>query len=393
VITALDQQDPAYLAIDGRMVTPYGQTVATCTFPGNGAISPDGTEIALICNGNRDINLKNQRDQSVRIIDAATLQQKKVLELPYAFFGVTYSSDGKTLIVSGGQSGVAWRFDLTNDYAPLPRVTGLAPNVAGIAAPASYPAVFVAEEATDMVTMADTTTGNVIRKFPVCRFPFDLAMDEAKSKLYVSCAMDDRIAVIDLGGGPSAMADITVGYIDVGANPTALAVGPDSRVWVVLSGEDKVAVVNPDAGIVAGKVEFSPQGTPLGRNLTDVAVSPKGDRVWVTLGHENAVAVVDPKDLTVKGYIPTAWYPIWVAQSGNTLLVASAKGFGTGPNEFDFDTYQDVSGDGTRTFFGTISRIDLDQVDGCLTGRERHCVQTAIAYGVHQRLGGTDVDR
>ncbi len=364
VLSPLDSAKPAYLSIDGRMVTPYGKTVATCTFPGNGALSPDGTQLALVCNGNRDIKLKDPMDQSVRIIDTATLQQKKVLELPYAFYGITYSSDGKQLFVSGGQSGVVYAFDVDHDYARLPRLGGLAPNTAGVAAPGNYPAIFVAEEATDTIAMVSLDTRGVMRRFSTCKFPFDLVTDEANSKIYFSCAMDHRIGVIDYGGGPSAMADIQVHFIDVGSNPTALTVGPDSRVWVVLSGEDKVAVVDPKAGIVSGKVGFFGNSTPLGQNLTDVAVSKDGKTVWVTLGRQNAVAVIDTGEMKVKGYIPTAWYPIWVTQAGDgTLLVAAAKGFGTGPNAFDFGKYNDISGDGTRTFFGTVSKVDLTGLD------------------------------
>lgn len=364
VLAPLTDKHPAYLSIDGSMVTPYGQTIATCTFPDNGAISPDGTQVALVCNGNRDIKLKNQSDQSVRIIDIATMQQKKVIELPNAFYGVTYTHDGKQLIVSGGLDGIVYRFDVKHDYAPLPRLGGLSPNTAGIVAPDNYPAIFVAESAADMVAMVDPVTGNIIRQFPTCRFPFDLVKDEAKSNIYFSCAMDDRIGVIDYGGGPAAIADIQVGYIKVGLNPTAMAVGPDSRLWVVISGEDKLAVVDPDAKIVTGRVGFFGDSTPLGQNLTDVAVSRDGKTAWVSLGTQNALAVVDTKALKVDGYIPTAWYPIWVAQSGdNQLLVASAKGFGTGPNAFGFNNYKDVDGDGTRTFFGTLSKISLTGID------------------------------
>ncbi|MFM8395382.1 MAG: YncE family protein, partial [Acidobacteriota bacterium] len=48
----------------------------------------------------------------------------------------------------------------------------------------------------------------------------------------------------------------------------------------------------------------------------------------------NAVAVIDTTNLQVIGHIPTAWFPSQVAVSGDgrTLYVASAKGYGSGPN-------------------------------------------------------------
>ncbi len=48
----------------------------------------------------------------------------------------------------------------------------------------------------------------------------------------------------------------------------------------------------------------------------------------------NAVGVIDVSDQKVLGHIPTGWFPskIEVSNDGKKLIIANAKGFGSGPN-------------------------------------------------------------
>ncbi len=63
-------------------------------------------------------------------------------------------------------------------------------------------------------------------------------------------------------------------------------------------------------------------------------ISPDGKKVYVTESGLNALAVIDVEKLTVTGHIPTGWFPakIKVSPDGKKLLVANAKGYGSGPN-------------------------------------------------------------
>ena len=63
-------------------------------------------------------------------------------------------------------------------------------------------------------------------------------------------------------------------------------------------------------------------------------VSPDGKKVFVTESGLNAIAVIEVETLTVIGHIPTCWFPakIKVSPDGKKLVVANAKGFGSGPN-------------------------------------------------------------
>ncbi len=63
-------------------------------------------------------------------------------------------------------------------------------------------------------------------------------------------------------------------------------------------------------------------------------ISPDGKTVFVTESGLNAIGVIDVETLTVTGHIPAGWFPakIKVSPDGRRLIVANAKGFGSGPN-------------------------------------------------------------
>lgn len=65
-----------------------------------------------------------------------------------------------------------------------------------------------------------------------------------------------------------------------------------------------------------------------------LAVSPDERRVYVAESGINAVAVIDVATLKVLGHIPAGWFPakLKVSPDGKKLIIANAKGFGSGPN-------------------------------------------------------------
>jgi YVTN family beta-propeller protein len=65
-----------------------------------------------------------------------------------------------------------------------------------------------------------------------------------------------------------------------------------------------------------------------------VALSPDERTLYVACLSLNAVAVIDTKKRKVRGYIPTGWMPsrVKVSPDGTKIYVASARGYGAGPN-------------------------------------------------------------
>ena len=131
-----------------------------------------------------------------------------------------------------------------------------------------------------------------------------------------------------------------------------MAFSPDEKtLYVALANRDAVAAVNVGAGQFTVKGYFDtrlPGQSYFGAEPDALAVNADGSRLYVANMATDAVAVIDTRKLTPKaaktgmvepdGFIPTEWMPISMAfvasSAGGKLYVATAKGKGTGPNNF-----------------------------------------------------------
>ncbi len=142
-----------------------------------------------------------------------------------------------------------------------------------------------------------------------------------------------------------------------GAGPNSLA-ATDRYVFVTNGNNDCVSVIDPAQGKVVQNIFLKPlpqltrhRGViPFG-----VALSPDKKRLYVAESGINAVAVVDISSLSslgdsslsslsslgdsslgarVIGHLPVGWFPskLAVSPDGKKLIVANAKGYGSGPN-------------------------------------------------------------
>ena len=134
-----------------------------------------------------------------------------------------------------------------------------------------------------------------------------------------------------------------------GASPNSL-VATDQFVFVSNGNNDCVSVIDPLQGKVVQNIFLKPlpelskhRGViPFG-----LALSPDKKRLYVAEAGINAVAVIDvtvasvaalksnPKGAAVVlGHLPVGWFPskLAVSPDGKKLIVANAKGYGSGPN-------------------------------------------------------------
>jgi hypothetical protein len=120
-----------------------------------------------------------------------------------------------------------------------------------------------------------------------------------------------------------------------------MVLSPDERLlYVALANADRVAVVSTSAGKPLAFLDTTAPGQKFpGTYPSALALSADGKRLFVADASINAVAVFDTSfvledavNTHALGFIPTEWYPSALAVSGGDLLIASAKGQGSRPN-------------------------------------------------------------
>jgi DNA-binding beta-propeller fold protein YncE len=121
-----------------------------------------------------------------------------------------------------------------------------------------------------------------------------------------------------------------------GSSPNSL-VATNDKIYVSNGNNDCISIIDIASGKLDQNLMLNPEprlGKFRGLIPFGVAISPDQSRLFVALAGINAVAVIDTKDQSIKGYIPTAWFPskLKVTPDGKKLVIANAKGYGSGPN-------------------------------------------------------------
>lgn len=121
-----------------------------------------------------------------------------------------------------------------------------------------------------------------------------------------------------------------------GASPNSL-VCTDTYAFVSNGNNDLISVIDLKKDTVVKNIPLTPD--PRLKRFRGVipfglAVSPDQKRLYVAESGLNAVAVVDIPSLSVIGHLPVGWFPskVKVSPDGKRLVVANAKGYGSGPN-------------------------------------------------------------
>ncbi|MBN2012785.1 hypothetical protein JW960_25875 [candidate division KSB1 bacterium] len=121
-----------------------------------------------------------------------------------------------------------------------------------------------------------------------------------------------------------------------GASPNSV-VATQNRVYVSNGNNDCISVIDTELDTVIANIHLSIDERV--RHLRGVipfglALSPDQKRLYVAESGINAVAVIELSDNSVLGHIPVGWFPskLKVTDDGGKLIIANAKGFGSGPN-------------------------------------------------------------
>jgi DNA-binding beta-propeller fold protein YncE len=218
--------------------------------------------------------------------------------------------------------------------------------------------LLVAGNLSDDAILMNAATGAIEKRFDLSEndaipstYPVALATTKDGSRAFVALWNASEVVELDLKKG-------TVGRklallkpdspIAPGTHPCALEMSPDGKtMYVALANRDTVAALNVGGEQFSVKGYFDtrlPKQSYFGAEPEALALSPDGSRLYVANAISDAIAVMDTTKLTAKvakegmvepiGFVPTEWMPMSLGFTGGKLYVATAKGKGTGPNNF-----------------------------------------------------------
>ena len=317
----------------GNYLDPAAPSTPLGSMPLNAVLAPEGDRIVVLLNG--------WREEGIQVVDRSTGRILQTLEQPAAFIGIAFTPDGRTLLASGGNEDVVYRYDWHDGAASLRDRIVLAhkdPRKSGTRYPAGLhvardgKTLYVAENLADSLAIVDLATGTVTQRVPAGRYPYEV-VEDADGNVLVSAWGDNDVVMIS---APTASAPARVlEKIAVARHPSALAVSRDGRrVYAASGSTDRVSIIDTRARSTVGELLGPPPAGPgEGSTPNALALSPDGSRLYVAEADNNAVAVWSLADKPhMLGRVPVDWYPTVLIASGDSLLVVTGKGKGTAPN-------------------------------------------------------------
>ena len=364
--TAIAQEAPVTAA--GFRVAPAGREFGVSRFasgfqgPLGSAVSPDGRWLLAASSGaarqeSADLfGLRAGARTDAVYYDAITPAGAPGESV---FYGVAFSPDGRRAWVSGGGQQVVHVLSRQGDrleevgqipvpgfaaglaYGVTPRGPRLyvAQNTLPDTAQPSSPPFFLRNLPGHEVTVIDPATGAVLNRIAlgVSLQPLGVTFSRDGRTALVTNWIGRRVSVIDTASETVKGSAVRLSRDPLQADhPSAITANPRrDEAYVANANSDTVSVLDSTTGAVRATIPVGlVAGGPKGATPDGLAVAPDGRTLYVALAGENALAVVDVERRSVRGYIPTSWYPadVDITPNGRRLVVTNTNDSGAGPN-------------------------------------------------------------
>jgi YVTN family beta-propeller protein len=341
-LTAGPQGDGTAYTPAGWRVTPAGVQKPAGFFPANAVLSPDGLAVLI-----PNIIVDGIGKQTVQVMDAKDGSMIQTVELDKSSnqgvaAGLAFSHNGSHMYLATANMDtvVDFGWDKGTHKLTIQRTLVL-PNGTYPQAVAVSPddkTIYVTGQLARTLVAVDVNSGKTTQA-AAGAYPFGVVLSEDGHTAYVSNQGGNSLSLFSVDG-----LNLTPkNSITVGSHPNYMLTDAKSKRMFISNGDsDNVSVIDTARNIVTHTISLSPfRGAHAGSQPTNLALSPDLGTLYVTNGGNNDVAVVDvtknddDKYGHIKGLIPTGWYPtgVQVTPDGKRLLIASAKGLGTGPNK------------------------------------------------------------
>ena len=210
--------------------------------------------------------------------------------------------------------------------------------------------ILVACNNSDEAILLNASDGKVIHRFDLSIFkripaslPHTTVMTSDGKRGFVSLWNASSVAELDLLTGRVVRfipLRKPAGHLEGGSHPTALLLTRNSsRLFVALTNRDAIEVLDTSSGKLLPSLSTKLPGQKYGgSDPQSLALSADENTLFSANAISDSVTVFDltrlapGKPVRAAGFIPSEWYPTVVAATETDLLIASAKGRGSGPN-------------------------------------------------------------
>ena len=232
------QPDRSVLLPNQWSLRPTGTQVKLGNFPVNVAVHPQGKFAAVLHSG--------YGPHVVSVVDLAAAKVVSHVRLPRTFYGLCFTPDGESLLVSGGEDNVVYRFHFTGG-----RLSG--------------------REAIDVLGSKKAAV------------PTGMACSRDGESLYVACCQGHALRMVSLRH-PERLRSI---FLPDESWPYAvLPANKSGRLYVSLWGKAAVTVVD-------AKLQTIDATWPAAAHPTEMVLSPDEDLLYVACADSNSVVVLD----------------------------------------------------------------------------------------------------
>ena len=338
--------DGAFLLNSGWRLAPVGKQVPLDTLPMATALSPDGKYL-LVLNG-------GYRPPSVSVIETASARVVASVPVADGWLGLAFAPKGDRVYVGGGSRASVFEFSFAGGKLTPARTFPVAPQdqrtaqdfIGDVAFSPDGRLLYAADLYHDSVVAINPQSGMVIGRYKTGRRPYRILFHPDGKSFFVTHWADGTLGQYDAADGS------VLDTVRIGAHPTDIvwrkgaptepAEGEPTwiaRLFVAAANTNNVYAVAVSSGnqlsvVESINVSMTPR-QPLGMTPSALALSPDGKRLFVVCSDGNVAAVVDVSGAvsSVKGFIPTGWYPTAarVLPSG-TLVVLNGRGVRSYPN-------------------------------------------------------------
>ncbi len=380
---------------------PAGARIVLGDLPVNIALSPDGKYAAILHCG--------YAQHEVKIVDLATHQVVDSSPLGEAFYGITFSHDGREIYCGGASTEVVYHFTFNKGKLGERKYIRLRPVKdvgvpTGVAVDQSGKFLYAANMWNSSISVVNLGSEAVMKDIPLSSnvtptvslessagedfataaakkraraialadatdvkglFPYACVLDPKHDRLYVSLWGASSVAVLD------TKTDQMIARWETGQHPCEMVLSKNGKtLFVANANENTVTVLDTETGRARETLwaTLFPNSPP-GATPNSLALSPDEKTLFVANANINAVAVFDISDPghgRSIGFIPTGWYPtsVRVTPDGKQLLIANGKGDVAmanpeGPQPVAGRTRKEDNQYIAALYKGTLSVIDL----------------------------------